>query len=45
MSSSSLVEIRAALDRQTELKDGMGDGIQQSLRIVGKHIDDREPVA
>src|SRR6185503_6186215 len=31
-------------DRQTELKDTVGNGIQQSLRIIGKHIDDRGPV-
>jgi hypothetical protein len=33
------------LDRQAELKDGTRDDIQQPLRIVGEHIDDREPVA
>src|SRR5262249_25531323 len=32
------------MDRQTELKDGMRDDIQQPLRIVGEYIDDRESV-
>src|SRR6185503_15072500 len=32
------------MDRQTELKYGMRDDIQQPLRIVGEYIDDRESV-